>query len=156
MKPGKRWLVFLLGVMVMSGLVGCGKPKDGEAQTAAVTEEITVGFVNEVAEADVWVLPQTPENLKTTRGGAATVSGLAAGERQDLRLSRTEQDQVWMVRILDRDHGYYAARDLALEEGYCLEFRSDGDRLQAVLRVLDRDGKEISSQEAFVGTLGGR
>ena len=154
MKQGKRWLILLLGVMVMSGLVGCGKPRDGQEQTAM--QEITVGFVNEVTEADVWVLPQTPENLKTTLWGAATVSGLAAGERKELRLSRTAEDQVWMVRILDRDHGYYAARDLVLDEGYCIEFRSDGDRLQAVLRVLDRDGKEVSSQGAFVGTLGGR
>ena len=116
--------------------------------------QITVSFVNEVEEADIWILPQTEDNLKTTLWGPASVGALAAGETSEVCLQKLYDGQLWMIRIIDRDHGYYAAQDLELEDGYTIVFKSEDSKYEALIEVLDPDGSVIYSKDAFTGVLG--
>lgn len=116
--------------------------------------EIVITFVNEAEEADVWILPHTEENLKTTLWGTATVGKLGAGETALVRLTESNDAQAWLIRIIDRDHAYYSAQDLKLEDGFRIVFRSADSKYEAVIEVLDQNGTVVARAEAFTGMLG--
>ena len=116
--------------------------------------EIVVTVENEVEEADIWVLPQTEENLKSTLWGTATIGKLGAGETADVYLTVRDEAQAWLVRIIDGDHGYYSAQDLTLQDGFKVVFRSEGSKYEAVIEVLDENGSVVSQTRAFRGKLG--
>ena len=116
--------------------------------------EIVVTVENEVEEADIWVLPQTEENLKSTLWGTATIGKLGAGETADVYLTVRDDAQAWLVRIIDRDHAYYSVQDLLLQDGFKVVFRSEGSKYEAVIEVLDENGSVVSQTRAFRGKLG--
>ena len=115
--------------------------------------EIEITFVNEVTEADLWVLLQTEENLKASLWGTATVGQLEKGEAAEFFLEESYVADTWLVRIIDADQAYYAAQDLVLEDGYQIVFRSEDTKFEAVIEVLDRDGTVIFSKPAYIGVL---
>ena len=115
---------------------------------------IVVIFENEVTEADIWILPQTEENLKTTLWGTATVYAIGAGESANVYLRDAAYTDTWMIRIIDTDHAYYAAQDISLEEGYTIIFRSDDFRYDAMIEVRDFNDKVIYETKAFIGVFG--
>lgn len=115
---------------------------------------IDVTFRNEVEEADVWLLPQTEENQKTTLWGTPGAAVLAAGGSAELTLTDPENAEAWLVRIIDVDQAYYAAQDLKLEDGYTVVFKSEGSKFEAVIEVLDPTGTVVFTAEAFEGVLG--
>ena len=116
--------------------------------------EIVITFVNEVEEADIWILPQTDENLKTTLWGTATVGKLGAGETAEVCLTESDDAQAWLIRIIDGNLAYYSALDLKLEDGFQIVFRSENSKFEAVIEVLDQNGTVVSSAQAFTGMLG--
>ena len=116
------------------------------------TVNITVR--NEVEEADVWVLPQTEENRKTSLWRTPSAAALGAGETAELTLTDPENAEAWLVRIIDDDKAYYAAQDLKLEDGCTVVFRSEGSKFEAVIEVLDPTGTLVFTAEAFEGVLG--
>lgn len=115
---------------------------------------VSISFQNEVEEVDVWLLPQTEENLKTTLWGTPSAGALEKGESAELTLTNPEYAEAWLVRIIDRDKAYYSARDLKLEDGYTVIFKSDGAKFDAVIEVHDASGAVVFSAEAFTGVLG--
>lgn len=158
MRRRKKLILIVTVVTLMFALFGCGRTKnkqgpDGPGSTQP-HREITVTFENDVVCADVWILPQTGENLETTLWGKATVGSLGAGETAEIRLTEDDSAQAWLVRIIDEDHAFYSADDLKLADGFRIVFRSDDTRFEAVLEVLDREGTPVSASEAFTGMLG--
>ena len=117
---------------------------------------VAVTFRNEVEKADVWILPQTEENLKTSLWGTPGASALGVGDSAELRLKDPEDAEAWLVRIIDDDHAYYSAQDLHLEDGYTVVFRSEGAKFEAVIEVLDPSGAVVFTAEAFTGVLGAK
>ena len=115
---------------------------------------VSVTFQNEVEEADVWLLPQTEENLKTSLGGMPSAGALGKGESAELTLTNPEYTEAWLVRIIDRNKAYYSAQDLKLEDGYTVVFKSEGSKFDAVIEVHDASGNLVFSAEAFTGVLG--
>ena len=115
---------------------------------------VSVTVRNEVEEADVWLLPQTEENLKTSLWGTPGAAALGVGERAELCLSNPENAETWLVRIIDVDQAYYAAQDLKLEDGWTVAFKSEGSKFEAVIEVLDQTGAVVCTAEAFEGVLG--
>ena len=113
-----------------------------------------VTLVNEVGEADFWLLPETEANRKTTLWGPATVGALERGESARFNLEEGAEAGTWLLRILDTDRAYFAAAGLRLEDGYQIVFRTADSKREAVIEVLDRDGTVLSSQAAFEGVLG--
>lgn len=115
---------------------------------------VSITFQNEVEEADVWLLPQTEENLKTTLWGTPSAGALEKGESAELTLTNPEYAETWLVRIIDRDKAYYSAQDLKLEDGYTLVFKSEDSKFDAVIEVHDASGNLVFSAKAFTGVLG--
>ncbi len=115
---------------------------------------VSVTFQNDVGEADVWLLPQTEENLKTTLWGTPSAGALGKGESAELTLTNPEYAEAWLVRIIDRNKAYYSAQDLKLEDGYTVVFKSEGSKFDAVIEVHDASGAVVFSAEAFTGVLG--
>ena len=115
---------------------------------------VSVSFQNEVEEADVWLLPQTEENLKTSRWGTPIAGALEKGASAELTLTNPEYAEAWLVRIIDRNKAYYSAQDLQLGDGYTVVFKSEGSKFDAVIEVHDANGNLVFSAKAFTGTLG--
>ena len=126
--------------------VSC-KPKPQEAANT-----ISVTLQNGVEEADFWVLPQTEKNVKSTVWGTPTASKLKAGERKEVSVAEGEK---YIVRIIDTGHGYYAANDIVLGNGYSIKFKTAETKYEAALAVLDENGNTVSTNEhVFEGALG--
>ena len=117
---------------------------------------VRVTFRNEVEDADVWLLPQTEENLKTTIWGTPCAEALGKGKSAELTLTNAEYAEAWLVRIIVSDKAYYSARDLKLEDGYTVVFQSEGSKFEAVIEVRDPSGTVVFSAEAFTGVLGAK
>ena len=115
---------------------------------------VSITFQNEVEEADIWLLPQTEENLKTSLWGTPSAGALGKGESAELTLTYPEYAEAWLACIIDRDKAYYTARDLKLEDGYIVVFKSEGAKFDAVIEVHDASGAVFFSAKAFTGTLG--
>lgn len=113
-----------------------------------------VTFRNEVEEADVWLLPATEENRKTSLWGTPTAGKLGVGKSAEFRLTEDEGAEAWLLRIIDDDQAFYSAQDLMLEDGYTLVFRSEGSKFDAVLEVLDENGDLVRSEPVFTGVFG--
>ena len=115
---------------------------------------VSVTFQNEVEEADVWLLPQTEENLKSSLWGTPSAGALEKGASAELTLTNPEYAEAWLVRIIDRNKAYYSAQDLKLEDGYTVVFKSEGSKFDAVIEVHDASSAVVFSAEAFTGVLG--
>ncbi len=115
---------------------------------------VDVTFVNQVETADVWILPQTEENLKTSLWGTATIGALAKGEQEAVRVIEGYDGEPFMLRVIDEDHALYSANDLELQDGYTIVFKSEVSKFDAVVQVLDGDGQVVFTKEAFTGVLG--
>lgn len=114
---------------------------------------ISVTFINDVEEADIWILPQTEENLKTSLWGTATISKLKPGERKTISINDFEKGR-YIVRIIDEDKAYYSANDIILKENYTVHFQTDGSKYEAELVTLDQNGRTVSASKAFQGVFG--
>lgn len=118
------------------------------------TPKISVTFVNEVEEADVWILPQTEENIKTSLWGTATISRLGIGESINVILNEGYDGEYYILRIIDEDHAFYSANGLKLLEGYTIVFKSEGSKYDASLEIYDENNDLVYAQDAFTGMLG--
>lgn len=121
---------------------------------AVEREPVRVTFVNETQTADVWILPQTEENLKSSLWGTATVGKLGTGEQREVELSGTEDGGTYIVRIIDDEDAYYAVNDVSLGDGYSIRFTTADSKFDAVLEICDADGNVMNTQPAFTGVLG--
>ncbi len=124
------------------------------SMVAVERESIRVTLVNNVGLADFWILPQTEENLKTSLWGTATARALGTGERREVVLTETGEQEFFIVRAIDDDHAYYSVSDVTLGDGYTIRFQTEDSGFDAVIEVLDADGTVLKTQPAFVGMLG--
>ena len=149
----KRLLLLLLSVTMCSVLCSC-KEKDGGSELKSESNKtISVTFINDVEKADIWILPQTKENLKTSLWGTATISKLKPGEKKTISINDFEEGR-YIVRIIDDDKAYYSANDIILKENYIIRFKTDETKYEAELVTLDQNGEAVSTTEAFQGVLG--
>ena len=112
----------------------------------------TVTFVNSVADADVWILPETEQNLKTTVWGTATAADVKTGESRQVPLTTPGGDGFYMFRMIDTEHFYYSANDITLEEGWTLEIRGN-DLSSITLEISDGNGTLLQICEVFAARL---
>ena len=123
--------------------------------TTEPVKTVSVTFVNEVEEADIWILPQTEENLKTSLWGTATVSKLKAGEKKAVSVNDNGDGQ-FIVRIIDVGGAYYAASGVSLQNGYTIRFKTEDAMYESAIEVVDENGVLLFSKQAFQGVFGAR
>lgn len=112
----------------------------------------TVTVINGIKEADIWILPKTEENLKTTLWGKAVAGKVKENESRQAILSKPGDDGLYIFRMIDNDHMYYSAEDLILEAGWTLEIK--GELMDnVIIEVTDKDGAVKATYEVSTTRL---
>ncbi|MBQ7251477.1 MAG: hypothetical protein IJS32_02620 [Kiritimatiellae bacterium] len=112
----------------------------------------TVTFCNGVRDADAWILPQTPEILKTTAWGTPGAAKVRTGESRPVPLPAPGDGGFHVFRMIDADGFFYAANGIALEDGWTLAVKGGG--LQPViLEISDGNGVLRQTREVFSARL---
>ena len=115
--------------------------------------KMMIPFANEVTDTDVWILPATEDNKKTSLWGKATLEKLPAGEEGAFSLEELGGSGLYLFRAIDTSGGFYAANDVFLDEGYSLRFTTEGGFSEAVLEVRDAQGVVVDTRSVFEGVL---
>ena len=137
----KKPIIYLLSMFLL-----CGCKAGGTDSIKGIT------LINEVKDADIWILPKTEENLKTTVWGKATVSGIKTNETCKAPLCTAGENGLYIIRMIDTDNIFYSADDITLESGWTV--RITGDDLQSVrLEVVDESGSLKNTYEVFAASL---
>lgn len=139
----KKTVIYLLTMLL---LCGC------KASRTASASNKTVTFINEVTDADVWILPETEENLKTTLWGTATVSEIKTGESRKAPLCDAGETGLYIIRMIDADNIFYSADGITLEAGWTV--RVTGNDLKSVTaEVTDENGVLKNTYDVFAASL---
>ncbi len=147
----KRAVLFAVCFLSLMPLCGCQKEEQDAAETEK-PETITVTFVNGVEEADVWILPMTEKNLKTSVWGKAVFPKVKTGESCQAPVEKTAEGGLYIFRMIDVDEMYYAANDVRLEEGWTVRI-IQSDHYTVQLEVTDENGTLIDTHEVFWASL---
>jgi len=119
-----------------------------------IKPSISVTFLNNVEEADIWILPQTEDNPNSSLWGTPTVSKMRVGEQKAVTVS-DEGTGRYIVRIIDCDRAIYAASDVVLDDGYTIRFEMEETKYDASITVLDQNGNAAFVKESvFEGVFG--
>ena len=144
-------LLFLFGIL----LLGCKNREEPKMDSVPPNAENDAGitFINGVKEADVWILPATEENLKTTLWGTATIAKLKTDEAHRLSLQALGGPGDYIIRMIDTEGMYYASDRIPLEEGYSLQIKKDDQPMSVVLEVMNADGVLVETYSVFAARL---
>ena len=149
----RKLLLIAAGVLTLF-MCSC-KTKEQETMKSSSEKETKtpaeVSITNSVKDADVWILPQTEENLKTTVWGTPTLSKLGGGESRSIGLDDPGDDGQYIFRMIDTDSFYYSANGIVLETGWSAEIK--GNDLKAELVVSDENGTEQNTYDVFCARL---
>lgn len=138
-------------VCLLSLLLLCScKPK--EQNDMGNNDKNTLIFINGVKDADVWILPQTQENMKTSLWGTATLSDVRTGESRKAPLCEPGDGGLYIIRMIDTDGFFYSVSGVSLEAGMTLHIRSD-DSNGVSLDVKDKNGKLQNTYKVFSAKL---
>ena len=139
----KKALICLMSMLL---LCGCKANHTAPANDKAVT------FVNGVTDADVWLLPDTEANRKTTVWGTATASGVKTDESRQTPLCEAGDGGLYLIRMIDADHIYYSANGVALESGWTVRI-AGADLRSVTAEVTDETGALQRTYEVFAASL---
>lgn len=112
----------------------------------------TVNFINDVKDADLWILPETEKNLKTTVWGTATASKVKYGESRKVPLSEPGDDGHYILRMIDTDGFFYSVGGIALESGWTIHIMENDPRSVSV-KVTDENNIIQNTYEVFKARL---
>ena len=144
----KTALIFICLIAILL-LCGCGVR---EQNSMEITNNKTVAFINDVKDADLWLLPKTEENLKTTVWGAATASKLGQGESRKIPLCEPGADGHYILRMIDTDGFFYSAGGIALRSGWTIHI-IENDPHSVSVEVTDENGILQNTYEVFKARL---
>lgn len=158
MLTGKRRLLILISILLCLFFCSCeavrGEPDMIPDDYGQSKPSISVTFLNNVEEADIWILPQTEDNLNSSLWGTPTVAKMRVGEHKACTVSN-EGTGRYIVRIIDLDQAYYAASDVVLDDGYTIRFEMEETKYDASITVLDQNGNAAFVKESvFEGVFG--
>ena len=153
----EKGLKTLLCLFLALTLFACQKQEEDkpeETETSTTGEMMKIRFVNEVEDTDLWILPQTEKNLKTSLWGTATVAMLKKEDAIEAAIEETS-DHLYILRLIDQRGALYSANDFELHDGDTIVFDAiDDDFVRARLALLDKEGKEVKvAEEVFEGML---
>ena len=145
----KKTVIFVVSLLILSLLCGCAK---GEQNEMEITSGKTITLINGVQDADIWILPRTEKNLKTTVWGTATAAGVKTGESRSAPLCDPGDDGLYLFRMIDTDSFYYSAGDITLEAGWSMEIKGS-DLHDIIIEVKDENGQLNNTYQVFAARL---
>ena len=129
--------VNLAAVFFAALIIFCGC-KAKEQNNMEIKSDKTITFINGATEADVWIMPETEENLKTSLWGTPLIPKIKTGENRQAPLCEPGDDSHYIVRLIDTDGFYYSAKGITLEDGWALKIT--GEKTDSVvIEVTDED-----------------
>lgn len=141
----------LIIVFLMAMLIACGC-ENGEQSNMEIEKTKQITFISELNSADVWILPQTEQNLKTTVWGTAIISKADTSESVSAMIPEPSDDGLYILRMIDTDGYYYSANGLTIEAGWTVKIF--GEDLNSVkIEVTDENGALQKTYEAFAARL---
>ena len=151
-------LLCFLMLFLMAGCTDKSQPaQESSSDSEKVEEEmagISITFINEVEEADFWILPQTEKILKTTVWGTATIGKLQVGGEVNISLEAPVPSGLYIFRVIDTDEMYYETNDLPLKDGYSIRFYEDkSGYMSYFVEVKDETGNIVDTFECFAAHL---
>ena len=139
----KKAVICLISMLL---LCGCKANRTSTVNDKAVT------FINGINEADLWILPETEENLKTTVWGKATFSGIKANETQTVSLCEAGENGLYIIRMIDTGNTFYSADGITLEPGWTIKLKGN-DLNSLEFEVTDENGALLSTYRVFAASL---
>ena len=135
-------------------LCGCGKIKQNETEPESpkIETDKKVTFTNDVTEADVWILPETEETLKTTVWGKPAAEKVKNGESRDIPLCEPGDGGKYILRMIDTEGFYYSAGGITLDDGRIIEI--NGETMDEItLEIKDKNGEIRETYKVFCARL---
>ena len=120
--------------------------------TGEIVTDTEITFVNESEKTDIWILPETNENKKTSLWGKATLAGAEQGKEYSLTVSKPESVGTYIFRAIDEDKLYYEANGITLESGCTLRLKKEGP-FTFTIEVTGSDGQIIGTYSVFAAAL---
>ena len=141
----------LIIVFLMAMLIACGC-ENGEQSNMEIEKTKQITFINELNSADVWILPQTEQNLKTTVWGTAIISKADTDQSVSAMIPEPSEDGLYIFRMIDTDGYYYSANGLTIEAGWTVKILGE-DLNSVTIEVTDENGALQKTYEAFAARL---
>ena len=141
----KLLIAALLTLALLLG--GCAAERTEDMETP----KNTVTVINGMNDADIWLLPDTAENRKTTMWGAATVRA-ESNCTVTAELGEAGDGGLYLFRMIDSDGFYYSANELRLEPGCTLRIYGE-DIMSPSLEVARADGSAKNTYKLFAARL---
>ena len=145
----KKAVSIMLCIFTLLLFCNCGTK---ESETMQITYDRNVTVVNGINEADIWILPKTEENLKTTLWGTATAGKMELHEIREVPVAAPSDNGLYIFRMIDTDKMYYSAEDIVIEDGWTLEIKGDINS-SIVIEVTDKDHQLNATYEVFAAKL---
>ena len=155
----KRIVCLMLCCLSGVLLFGCRQPQSAdpapEPEPKQETEapRVRVTVVNEVQEADVWILPENDAIKKTTLWGTATIAKLAVFDKQEADIQPPEEAGTYIFRMIDTEHFYYSANGVLLHEGDAIRICGTENPMEFLLEVTEAGGTLAATYSVFCGKL---
>lgn len=126
-----------------------------ETKTEIITdntlmETIRITFRNEGQEADVWIIPNTEENRKTTLWGTASVAKSTPGAEYTVNVTKSESDE-YLLYMIDTEEMYYESGAITLLNDYKVTVSQMEENTQLV--ISDVTGKTVFKKFVFKAAL---
>ena len=150
----KKTLLILTCILTLLCLSSCKEEEQDNmtSKTSENTATVSITVTNGVSETDMWILPQTKENLSTSLWGTATVAKIENGESRQVLITQPGDEGFYILRMIDIDGFYYSANGIVLKEGWALKITDHGFD-PATADVYDENGDLQNSYEVFSARL---
>ena len=145
----KKVVLIVMCFLTLLPFGGCKRKQPNPPESRRIG---TVTLRSSIAQADVWLLPDTQKNRKTTVWGAASAAGVKAGETRTAALSEPGDNGLYLLRMIDADGFYYEANGLPLQAGWSVEIKGDGLQSMTV-EVTDETGERKNTCKLFAAKL---
>lgn len=145
----KRILISVVCLLIPIALLSCNVKEKNSVETK---NRITITVIDDVKEADIWILSDTAANKKTSVWGKATASHVALGESRRVPLCEPGDDGKYILRMIDSDSFYYSANGIELQAGWTLRIKEKGSGAVAA-EVSDENGLLKNTYDVFSARL---
>ena len=143
----KTAFLFGLILIMILPLSGCK-----EENTLSTSNGRTVTFINDILEADVWILPDTEANRGTSRWGTSPVRKAGTGTPLQAPLCDPGDNGLYLFRMIDEDGYYYSASGIELKKNWTVRILEKEFR-HVVLQITDGTGEPVAEHDVFAAKL---
>ena len=152
----KKLLILVLCLALGAPLAGCGRTEGPAQEEPAAPSPAPAGetltFLHGAATADVWFLPDTEANRKTTLWGTASLSKLPPDTPQTVSLDALGGPGTYLLRAIDEKGVYYSVNGVALSAGCTVRLLRGEGFNQVSAEVTNADGTK-EHYDGFAGRL---